>query len=202
MVRAAIPAIAVCMLSSASLAGITSMRGVGITAEGAYQNAGLAPNAWSISFDFDGDLNASSTVGEFGAWSFSLSNGSQRWSASGDGAVGGRWTTSQGARIFTIDLAQAGAGSTGSTLAPAPTSVSIIYSAVKVGGVWSTLGEALQRSQSTTFDALRGGFIVRTGSEGSPDLGVITSGYAVPAPGAAALVACAGALARRRRKPS
>ena len=30
--------------------------------------------------------------------------------ADGDGAVGGRWTSSNGARVFTIDLAQAGAG--------------------------------------------------------------------------------------------
>lgn len=199
MVRFAVPAIVACSFATLSLAGVTSMQGVGIVAQGAYSASGLAPDAWAITFDFDGDLSASSTVGEFGAWSFSLSNGSQSWSASGDGAVGGRWTTNQGSRIFTIDLAQAGAGSAGSTLAPAPTSVSIIYSAVKVGGVWSTLGEALQRSQSTTFDAMRGGFIVRTGVGGGPDLGTIVSGYTVPAPGAAVLTACAGLLTRRRR---
>lgn len=202
MVRAAVPALAVSVFASASLAGVTSMQGVGIVAEGAYRANGLAPSAWSITFDFDGDLGASSTVGEFGAWSFSLSNGSQRWLASGDGSVGGRWTTNQGARIFTIDLADAGSGSAGSTLAPAPTSVSIVYSAVKIAGVWCTLGEALQRSQTPTFDALKGGFIVRTGAADGPDLGTIVSGYAVPAPGAAALGAAAGLLARRRRVAS
>ncbi|MFM7808856.1 MAG: hypothetical protein ACKPEA_13175 [Planctomycetota bacterium] len=199
MVRSAVPAIVAFAFASASFAGVTSMQGTGIVADGAYAASGLLPNAWSITFDFDGDLNASSTIGEFGAWSFSLSNGAQRWSASGDGSVGGRWTTNQGARIFTIDLADAGSTGAGSTLAPAPTSVSIVYSAVRVGGVWSTLGQALQRSQTATFDALRGGFIVRTGTIGGPDLGTITSGYAVPAPGAAALVAAAGLLARRRR---
>lgn len=200
MVRTCVPTIAACMLASSSLAALTSMQGVGIVADGAYRNAGLIPDAWSITFAFDGDLTASATDGEFGAWSFSLSNGSQRWSASGDGAVGGRWTASQGARIFTIDLAQAGAGRSGSTLAPAPTSVSIVYSAVKVGGTWCSLGEALERSQSATFDAMRGGFVVRTGVTGSADAGTILSGYAVPAPGAAALVACAGLLTRRRRR--
>lgn len=199
MVRAAVPAFVAVALASASLAGVTSMQGTGIVAEGAYAANGLFPNAWSIKFSFDGDLNASSTIGEFGAWSFSLTNGSQSWSASGDGSVGGRWTTNQGARIFTIDLADAGSSSAGSTLAPAPTSVSIVYSAVRIGGVWSTLGEALMRSQTPTFDALKGGFIVSTGGIGGSDAGVITSGYMVPAPGAAALVAAAGLVARRRR---
>lgn len=199
MVRAAVPAFVAFALTSASLAGLTSMQGTGIVADGAYAASGLLPNAWSIRFSFDGDLNASSTIGEFGAWSFSLTNGSQTWSASGDGSVGGRWTTNQGARIFTIDLADASSSSAGSTLAPAPTSVSIVYSAVRIGGVWSTLGEALMRSQTTTFDALKGGFVVRTGVMGGSDAGTITSGYTVPAPGAAALVAAAGLLARRRR---
>lgn len=200
MVRAAVPALVALAFASASLAGITSMQGTGIVADGAYVSSGLRPDAWSITFEFDGDLSASSTVGEFGAWSFSLTNGSQRWSASGDGSVGGRWTTNQGARIFTIDLADAGSAGAGSTLAPAPTSVSIVYSAVRVGGVWSTLGEALQRSQTPTFDALRGGFVVRTSVGGGPDTGTITSGYAVPAPGPAALMGLAALAARRRRE--
>jgi hypothetical protein len=200
MVRFAVPAVAACAFASASLAGVTALQGVGIVADGAYRSSGLLPDAWTITFAFDGDLTASATDSEFGAWSFTLSNGSQRWATSGDGAVGGRWTTNQGARIFTIDLAQAGSGASGSTLAPAPTSVSIVYSAVKVGGAWCSLGEALQRSQTPTFDAMKGGFIVRTGVGAGPDLGTITSGFAVPAPGAAALAGCAGALARRRRR--
>lgn len=200
MVRAAHSA---CFLSlsvaTASLAGLTSMQGTGIVADGVYLGTGLAPIAWSIRFAFDGDLSASATDGEFGAWSFTLRNGAQEWTAAGDGAIGGRWTSSNGARVFTIDLAQASSGSSGNTLAPAPTSVSIVYSAVRVGGVWSSLGEALARSQGSTFDALRGGFVVRTGPSTGPESGAITSGYTIPAPGAAALVACAGLLARRRR---
>ena len=200
MPRTAIAACMICLsIAPASLAGVTALSGTGIVADGAYLGTGLLPNAWSITFAFDGDLAASATEGEFGSWSFTLRNGSQQWIASGDGAVGGRWTSSNGARVFTIDLAQSGSGSTGSTLAPAPTSVSIVYSAVRSGGAWCSLGDALARSQGPTFDALRGGFIVRTSTGSGSDVGTITSGYAVPAPAAAAMIGVAGLFRRRRR---
>ena len=198
MVRASVSAIAVGLFASTTLADLTSMQGVGIVASGAFTGPGLAANAWNIRFEFDGDLNASATFGDFGVWSFTVSNGSQSWHAGGEGSVGGRWTTNLNSRIFTIDLSDAGSTTSGS-LAPAPSSVSIVYTAIKSGGSWGTLGAALQGSQGNTYDASRGGFVVRTGTTGSPDAGLITSGYAVPAPGAAALVACAGLIVQRRR---
>lgn len=198
MVRAPISALAVGLFASMSLAEVTSLQGVGIVASGSFTGPGLSAEAWNIRFEFDGDLNASATMGEFGAWNFSVSNGSQSWFTSGEGSVGGRWTTSANSRIFTIDLSDA-TSNAGGSLAPAPSSVSIVYTAVRTGSTWSTLGAALQRSQGPSYDPSRGGFVVRTGSTGSPDAGLITSGYAVPAPGAAALVACAGLIAQRRR---
>ena len=66
MVRASVSAIAIGLFASASLADLTSLQGVGIVASGAFTGAGLAPNAWNIRFEFDGDLNASATFGEIG----------------------------------------------------------------------------------------------------------------------------------------
>lgn len=199
MLRAAVPAFAAMAFASASLADLTSMQGVGMSASGAFTAPGLAPDAWNIRFEFDGDLGASATVGEFGAWTFSISNGSQTWFASGESSIAGRWSSYQGSRIYTIDLAQADSTTSSGSLMPAPSSISIVYTAVKTGGIWSSLGDALQRSQGPSYDALRGGFVIRTGTLGSPDAGMITSGFTVPGPGALALVGCAAALARRRR---
>ena len=199
MLRAAVPAFAALAFASVSLADLTSMQGVGIAASGSFTGPGLAPDAWNINFVFDGDLSASSTIGEFGNWTMSISNGSQSWIASGESSIAGRWSLNQGSRIYTIDLAQAGSVSSSGSLMPVPTSISIVYTAVKVGGAWCSLGESLQRSQGSSYDPLRGGFVVRTGVTGSPDAGLITSGFTVPAPGALALVGCAGLLARRRR---
>ncbi len=199
MLRAIVPAFAALAVASATLADMTSMQGVGISASGAFTAPGLAPDAWTIRFEFDGDAAASSTIGEFGNWTFSLSNGSQTWLASGESSIAGRWSSYQGSRIYTIDLAQAGDASSSGSLVPSPSSISIVYTAVKTGGAWCSLADALQRSQGSSYDPLRGGFVIRTGTTGSPDAGTITSGFTVPAPGALALVGCAAVLARRRK---
>lgn len=199
MVRAAAFITVFVGLSVPSYGALTSLAGAGFTADGAFQGVGLSPTEWSISFEFDGDLSASSTMAEFGAWSFRLANGSQQWVASGESSVAGSWTNIAGARVFTIDLADASTGGSGTTLLPTPTSVSIVYSAVRTAGVWSSLGDALRRSQGVGFDASRGGFIVRTSGSGPFGESTVTSGYLVPSPGAAALVGLAGMLGQRRR---
>jgi hypothetical protein len=202
MSRATLPAIAIASLvlhASPALGALTTITGVGITPQGAFQLA-TPDSSWHISFVFDGDLASSSTDGEFGSWSFTIGNGLRQWSASGDGASGGSWTNAGGARVFTIDLAQGASAISSGSLSPTPTSVSIIYSAVRANGAWCSLGEALQRSQGTSFDAMRGGFVVRATTDGTADIGTIHSGYLVPAPGAAVLTAFAGVLAQRRRR--
>jgi hypothetical protein len=77
-----------------------------------------------------------------------------------------------------------------------------VYTATRASGSWGTLGAALNASQGTTFDAARGGFLIKTGAEGTSGAGSISTGYsfAVPAPGAAALLGMAGLLARSRRR--
>jgi len=202
MRHATLPAIAVAALALSAcpaLGALTTISGVGITPQGAFQLA--SPEAaWHISFVFDGDLAASATEGEFGSWTFTIGNGLQQWTASGDGASDGRWTSSAGARVFTIDLAQGATATSSGSLSPTPSSVSVVYSAVRANGAWISLGEALQRSQGSSFDAMRGGFVVRATTAGGAELGTIQSGYLVPAPGAAAILAAAGLLTGRRRR--
>lgn len=185
-------------VASHTLAGLTSLSGTGVVADGAYLGESLVPSTWQISFDFDGSLDGAATDAEFGDWSMTIRNGSMVWTAAGSGADSGRWTTSGLSRVFTVTLGS-GAGAGSGNVAPAPTSVSVIYSSVRTGGSWGTLGQALIASQGSSFDPGRGGFVVRHESGGST-VGTISSGYQfVPAPGAVALVGAAAVLMRRRR---
>ena len=195
-------ALASLAVGSSAVAGLTSLQGTGPIADGVYAGSAFASQAWTVDFQFSGTLDSAASEADFGDWTFTLSNGSADWSISGSGAESGVWKNIGSNRIFTITL-MSGTTSGGSTLSPAPTEVSIVYTATRASGSWGTLGAALNASQGTSFDAARGGFMVKTGSAGSPSAGSIVAGYsfAVPAPGATALVCLAGLLARKRRRP-
>jgi MYXO-CTERM domain-containing protein len=187
-----VSAVASLSIVSMSMAGIASLQGVGITASGSYGSDAFKSVGWSIQFDFSGDMAGAASEADFGDWSFTLRNGASVWSVAGSGSQSGSWSTSGNARIFTIALAGSGAGN---TLSPAPTSVSIIYTALRASGSWGSLGDALKASE---HDPLRGAFVIRNETGTGP--GEITSGFTVvPAPGAVALLALAGFSARRRR---
>jgi MYXO-CTERM domain-containing protein len=187
-----VSAVASLSIVSMSAAGIASLQGVGITASGSYGSDAFKSVGWSIQFDFSGDMAGAASEADFGDWSFTLRNGASVWSVAGSGSQSGSWSTSGNARIFTIALAGSGAGN---TLSPAPTSVSIIYTALRASGSWGSLGDALKASEQ---DPLRGAFVIRNEAGTGP--GEITSGFAVvPAPGAVALLGLAGFSARRRR---
>ncbi len=187
-----VSAVASLSIVSMSAAGIASLQGVGITASGSYGSDAFKSVGWSIQFDFSGDMAGAASEADLGDWSFTLRNGASVWSVAGSGSQSGSWSTSGNARIFTIALAGSGAGN---TLSPAPTSVSIIYTALRASGSWGSLGDALKASE---HDPLRGAFVIRNEAGTGP--GEITSGFAVvPAPGAVALLGLAGFAARRRR---
>jgi len=196
-----IVALASLAVGSSALAGLTSLHGTGPIAEGAYASGTFLSQPWTVDFQFSGTLDSAPSDADFGDWSFRLSNGSVNWSITGSGADSGVWKNVGSNRIFTITL-MSGTTSGGSTLSPAPTEVSIVYTATRASGSWGTLGAALNASQGTTFDAARGGFLIKTGASGTPGAGSIATGYsfAVPAPGAAALLGMAGLLARSRRR--
>jgi len=189
-----VSAVASLSFVSASMAAMTSLQGVQIAASGAYGQDAFKAVGWSIQFAFSGDLAGAASEADFGDWSFTLRNGGNTWSAAGSGAQSGSWTTVGNARVFTIALSGSGTGA-GNTLSPAPSSVSIIYTALRAGGSWGSLGDALKASE---HDPLRGAFVIRTESGGN--MGEISSGFAVvPTPGAVALLGLAGFSARRRR---
>ncbi len=189
-------------VGSPALAGLTSLHGTGPVANGVYAGTSFSSQPWTVDFQFSGTLDSAASEADFGDWTFTLSNGSADWSISGSGAESGVWKNVGSNRIFTITLLS-GTTSDGSTLSPAPTEVSIVYTATRASGSWGTLGAALTASQGTSFDAARGGFLIKTGAEGTSGAGSIATGYsfAVPAPGATALVGLAGLLARSRRRP-
>jgi hypothetical protein len=195
-------ALASLAVGSSALAGLTSLHGTGPIADGVYAGSAFSAQPWSVDFQFSGPLDSAASEADFGDWTFKLSNGSVDWSISGSGAESGVWKNIGSNRIFTITL-MSGTTSGGSTLSPAPTEVSIVYTATRASGSWGTLAAALTASQGTNFEAVRGGFLIKTGASGTPGAGSIASGYsfAVPAPGAAALLGMAGLLARKRRRP-
>ena len=195
-------ALASLAVGSSAVAGLTSLHGTGPIADGVYAGSAFASQPWTVDFQFSGTLDSAASEADFGDWTFTLSNGSADWSISGSGAESGVWKNIGSNRIFTITL-MSGTTSGGSTLSPAPTEVSIVYTATRASGSWGTLGAALNASQGTSFDTARGGFLIKTGAEGTTGAGSIATGYsfAVPAPGATALMGLAGLLARSRRRP-
>lgn len=197
-----ISCVSILAIASASFAGLTDLNGVGPVAEGVYAASDFTGQPWTMHFAFTGALDAAATDSDFGDWTFTLSNGATHWSITGSGAESGTWRSVGSNRIFTVTLTS-GTSAGGSTLSPAPTEVSVVYTATRTAGSWGTLGAALTASQGTNFDASRGGFLIRTGSAGTPSAGAVSSGYSfVPAPGVLALVGTAGLLARRRRQAS
>ena len=167
----------------------------GIAGTGAYQVSG---NTWTVTFSFDGDVNASSMNSDFGNWTLKLlgTNG-KAWQASSNDVVDGAWVRNgSNERMLTIKLGE-GAGLGFGDVAPEPTYISISYSARKAGSSWESLGNALLYSgNSTTPSTSRGNLMVRSG-----DSNVISGTFAtvIPTPGAAALIGLAGLIVSRRR---
>ena len=167
----------------------------GISGTGAYQ---LSGNTWSLTFSFDGDVDASSMNADFGNWTLKLlgTNG-MTWQTSSNEVVDGTWARNgSNERILTITLAD-GTGLGMGDVAPEPTYISINYAARKSGSSWESLGDALLYSgDSGTPSASRGSLTVRSGESN-----VISGTFAavIPTPGAAALVGLAGLIVSRRR---
>jgi hypothetical protein len=194
-----IPAALVASLTvSSAFAGFLptgTLTASGIAGTGAYQVSG---NAWTITFSFDGDVDASSMNSDFGNWTLNVqgTNGSA-WETSSAEVIDGAWIRSgSNERMLTITLAE-GIGIGSGDVAPEPTHISIRYSARRSGSSWESLGNALLYSgDSGTVSASRGTLTVRSGDDN-----VISGTFAavIPTPGAAALIGLAGLIVSRRR---
>jgi hypothetical protein len=190
--------LAASLAASSTFAGFLptgTLTATGIAGTGAYQ---LSGNTWSITFSFDGDVNASSMNSDFGNWTLKLlgTNG-KTWTTSSSEVVDGAWARNgSNERMLTIKLAD-GAGIGVGDVAPEPTYISISYAARKSGSSWESLGNALLYSgDSGTPSTSRGNLMVRSGVS---NMISGTFSAVIPAPGAVALVGLAGLIISRRR---
>jgi hypothetical protein len=190
--------LAASLAASSTFAGFLptgTLTASGIAGTGAYQ---LSGNTWSITFSFDGDVNASSMNSDFGNWTLKLlgTNG-KTWTTSSSEVVDGAWARNgSNERMLTIKLAD-GAGIGVGDVAPEPTYISISYAARKSGSSWESLGNALLYSgDSETPSTSRGNLMVRSGVS---NMISGTFSAVIPAPGAVALVGLAGLIISRRR---
>lgn len=190
--------LAATITASSAFAGFVStgtLTASGIAGTGAYQ---LAGNTWTITFMFDGDVNASSMNSDFGNWTLSVvgTNG-KTWQTTSNQIAEGAWSRNgSNERMLTI-LLDEGTGLGVGDVAPEPTYLSISYAARKSGSSWESLGSALLYSgNSGTPAASRGNLMVRSGAS---NMIVGTFATVIPTPGAAALVGLAGLIVSRRR---
>ena len=190
--------LAATLTASSAFAGFLptgTLTAADIAGTGAYQVAG---NTWTITFSFDGDVNASSMNSDFGNWTLKvLGTNGKTWQTSSSEVVDGAWARNgSNERMLTIKLAD-GAGIGVGDVAPEPTYISISYAARKSGSTWESLGNALLYSgNSATPSTSRGNLMVRSGVS-NMIAGTFTA--AIPAPGAAALLGLAGLVVSRRR---
>ncbi len=190
--------LAASLAASSTFAGFLptgTLTASGIAGTGAYQ---LGGNTWTITFSFDGDVNASSMNSDFGNWTLKLlgTNG-KTWTTSSSEVVDGAWARNgSNERLLTIKLAD-GAGIGVGDVAPEPTYISISYAARKSGSSWESLGNALLYSGNASTPATsRGSLMVRSGVT---NMIAGTFSAVIPTPGAAALVGLAGLIISRRR---
>jgi hypothetical protein len=190
--------LAASLAASSTFAGFLptgTLTASGIAGTGAYQ---LGGNTWTITFSFDGDVNASSMNSDFGNWTLKLlgTNG-KTWTTSSSEVVDGAWARNgSNERLLTIKLAD-GAGIGVGDVAPEPTYISISYAARKSGSSWESLGNALLYSGDTDTPATsRGSLMVRSGVS---NMIAGTFAAVIPTPGAASLVGLAGLIVSRRR---
>ena len=167
-----------------------------IAGVGAYN---MSYNSWRVDFYTDADLSQSGLNADFGNWMLVITgtNGIT-WKTSSAETVGGRYTNTSGARIFTVTLAEGSPIGGIGDLAPAPAILSLRYTTPKTGGTWASMSNALTYSGASSTTLSQRGMIVIGADDGSSFI----SGYfntTIPAPGAAALVGLAGILVSRRR---
>lgn len=190
--------LAASLAASSAWAGLvttTTLTASGIAGTGGYLNA---PNSWTIDFTFTCDLDQSGMNADFGSWEVLLTNtDGSTWTTSSTEVSNGTWKRDNDARILRIELAQDDAGIGTGTVNPTPKVVEVIYTVRRSGAAWESLGSALEYSAAVTTPANRRGAL-RVAFD---DISEIKGAFAIPAPGAAALIGLAGLIVSRRRNP-
>lgn len=193
--------LAASLAASSTFAGFLptgTLTASGIAGFGAYSIPG---NTWTITFSFNGNVNASGMNADFGSWSLNVSgsNGAS-WTTSSDEVSGGTWIRSgSDGRILTIALAEGTPIPGIGTISPRPTYISVKYTTRKDldSGTWESLGNALLYSAKDTTPAARRGELRIVHGDTDEIAGTFTA--VIPAPGAVALVGLAGLMISRRR---
>ena len=175
----------------------TTLTASNITGTGVYVQA---PTIWSIQFTFDGDLAQTSLNGDFGTWTLTVtgSNGSS-WSKSNSETDGGSFKNIPNGRTYNV-LLGIGSGGTGD-LDPEPSNLSLKYTTQKIAGVYMSLGAALNYSAlSSTPDLQKRKLSIKHLDPSQIGDGEIPGPFAVPTPGASALIGLAAMISSRRRR--
>jgi hypothetical protein len=160
----------------------------------------ISGNPCTINFYTDADLSQSGANADFGTWILTVTGSNvTTWPTSSTETVGGSYRNVTGARIFTVDLADADGGTLPGTgdLAPIPSSLSLKFTTPKSEGMFKNMQDALIYSSASTTNASQRGMLTVTSADGSMISGFFAT--TVPAPGAAALVGLAGLIVSRRR---
>ena len=162
------------------------------------------PTTWSIQFTFDGDLAQTSLNGDFGNWTLTVtgSNGSS-WSKSNSETDGGSFKNIRNGRTYNVLLGDGSGGTQGGTpdFSPPPSNLSLKYTTQKTAGVYMSLGAALNYSALSSLPELQKGRLSVTHVDGNgTEDGVISGTFAVPAPGASALIGLSAMISSRRRR--
>jgi len=187
------------LVASSAFASMTTLTASNIIGTGVYTQS---PTTWKIQFTFDGDLAQTSLDGDFGNWTLTVtgSDGSS-WSKSKSETDGGLFAPITNGRIYFVDIGD-GADGTNAGLTPPPTNLNLRYTTKSnSGGDFMTLGEALDYSALSSTQGIEKGrlSVTHVDGEGKVD-GEISGTFAVPTPGAVALIGLAGMVAGRRRR--
>ncbi len=188
------------LVASSAFASMTTLTASDITGTGVYTQS---PTTWKIQFTFDGDLAQTSLDGDFGNWTLTVtgSDGSS-WSKSKSETDGGLFAPITNGRIYFVDIGD-GADGTNAGLTPPPTNLNLRYTTKSnSGGVFMTLGEALDYSALSSTQGIEKGRLSVTHVNAITGIqdGEIWGTFTVPAPGAVALIGLAGMVAGRRRR--
>lgn len=169
--------------------------------------ASLGTVGMKLTMTFDDSASALSATSAIGAWSFEMtdSGGASIYTATGSASLANpnkatytRWTDGgTSTRRYTVVLG----GSTSAAwqgLAAGLPSITVAqfgFVAARTGTTYGSFADSLTQSASAGT-----GFIMLVSNATAATFGTINASFAVPAPGAASLLAVAGIVSLRRRR--
>lgn len=208
MTRHAFTTCSALILTASAHAGLVSWDLTG-TGTGAGSLASLGTVSMRLTMSFDDTASSLSATSAVGSWSFSLADayGASLYASSGAATVSSphtatfvRWTSgSVSTRRYTVVLGGATSSAwqgaaTGMSL-PSITLAEFGFVAARSASGYGSFVDSLSQSAASGE-----GFLMLVANASALSFGTIGSAFAVPAPGAACLLATAGLVSLRRRR--